>query len=84
MNNEQANDKKDLLVRTFPSLIPWIGRQYMDAVMKDMILYADEPDAMIGLAEMSASIEAFVDTMAEFAIEEMINILGDMMGGAFE
>tara|TARA_R100001015_G_C4617698_1_gene174042 strand:- start:807 stop:1055 length:249 start_codon:yes stop_codon:yes gene_type:complete len=81
MNKDKANHIMNLLAKTFPSLEPWLTRQYMDAVMKDMILYADEPHAMIGLAEMAASIEAFADAIAEASIEEMFHIMADMMGG---
>lgn len=72
----------NLIAKTFPSLTSWLERQYLEAVLKDMTLYADEPHAMIGLAEMAFSIEAFADAIAEASIEEMIHLMADMMGGA--
>tara|TARA_B100002019_G_scaffold236985_1_gene211672 strand:+ start:207 stop:455 length:249 start_codon:yes stop_codon:yes gene_type:complete len=82
MNNEKSTAIMNLIAETFPSLIPWLEGQYMKAVMKDMTLYADEPHAMIGLAEMAASIEAFADAIAEASLEEMFHLMADMMGGA--
>ena len=72
----------NLLAETFPSLIPWLEGQYMKAVMKDMTLYADEPHAMIGLAEMALSVEAFAEAIAEASLQEMFHLMADMMGGA--
>ena len=72
----------NLIAETFPSLIPWLEEQYTRAVMKDMTLYADEPHAMIALAEMAAGIEAFADAIAEASIQEMFHLMADMMGGA--
>lgn len=82
MNNEKSTAIMNLIAETFPSLTSWLERQYLEAIMKDMTLYADEPHAMIGLAEMAASIEAFADAIAEASLEEMFHLMADMMGGA--
>ena len=79
MNNHQATRIVNLIAETFPSLIPWIDEQYHKAVIKDMTLYADEPHAMIGLAEFAAGIEAFADAIAEASLEEMFHLMADMM-----
>ena len=82
MNNEKSTAIMNLIAETFPSLIPWLEGQYMKAVLKDMTLYADEPHAMIALAEMAAGIEAFADAIAEVSLQEMFHLMADMMGGA--
>lgn len=82
MNNHRSTAIMNLIAETFPSLIPWLEEQYARAVFKDMTLYADEPHAMIALAEMAAGIEGFADAIAEASIEEMIHLMADMMGGA--
>ena len=82
MNNQHATQIVSLIANTFPSLIPWIDEQYHKSIIKDMTLYADEPHAMIAMAEFAAGMEAFADAIAEASIEEMIHIMADMMGGA--
>ena len=84
MNNEKSTAVMNLIARTFPSLIPWLEEQYKRAIVKDMIIYADEPHAMIGLAEFAASIEAFADAIAEVSIEEMFHLMADHLGGDFQ
>ena len=82
MNNHRSTAIMNLIAETFPSLIPWLEEQYGRAVFKDMTLYADEPHAMIALAEMAAGIEAFADAIAEVSLQEMFHLMADMMGGA--
>jgi len=65
----------NLLVNTFPSLRPWIEAQYHSAFLKDMVVYGDEPNAMIAMCEFAASIEGFADAIAEVSLGEMIRII---------
>ncbi len=71
----------NLLGNTFPSLRPWIEAQYHSAFLKDMMVYGDEPHAMIAMCEFAASIEAFAEAIAEISFEEMIRIMAEMTGG---
>tara|TARA_R100001480_G_scaffold123677_5_gene122129 strand:+ start:2597 stop:2851 length:255 start_codon:yes stop_codon:yes gene_type:complete len=78
MHADKSQKIANLLVNTFPSLRPWIEAQYHSAFLKDMMVYADEPNAMIAMCEFAASIEAFADTIAEVSFDEMIRIMTDM------
>ena len=79
MNNQHATKFVGLISKYFPSLNPWLEEEFRKAIFKDMTLYADEPNAMIGLCEYSASIQAFADVIAEVALEETIRLMCEMM-----
>lgn len=69
----------NLIAETFPSLIPWLEAQYMIAVVKDMVEYKDEPDAMIAMTEMALSVEGFADAIAATSLQEMFEVMAGFL-----
>lgn len=65
-----------LLSETFPKiLMPVLREQFAEAVHTDMVLYRDEPHAMIALICYEANWAGFAEVMADMSLQEMFSMM---------